>query len=263
MPLILLSLSCGKSVSLQGDTVISVSAELPCSRAGVGAESEGVFPFVWQEGDRVSLNGMPSNPLLASFSGTSEAAFSFSGLSVSAPYRLVYPGGTGERVEIDGSVPPMYSTGSSLDGIFAFRPLGCGVRLLLYGDIAVSSISLTATGGEAVAGEFEVSFADGTISAVSAMPSLSFDLAEPVALSHLFPEPFYVFFAPGTFSEGLVLRVESSDGESRKWRFATGTALEKGRLYLLPVSAFASKELPDGFEIALEGMTEETITFVL
>lgn len=75
--------------------------ELPCTviNASIGAEqsktvlgpAEGIYhKILWSAGDRISLNGVASNPLDASQSGSQNAEFIVPG-SISAPYTVVYP----------------------------------------------------------------------------------------------------------------------------------------------------------------------------
>ena len=49
----------------------------------------------------------------------------------------------------------------------------------------------------------------------------------------------------------------------RRWHFATGSTLDKGKLYLLPETSFSSRDWADGGEVSLEGMNENSISFEL
>jgi len=260
---LLLAVSCSKDKS--GESGVQVKLALPCpaTKVALGEEDAGVFPLVWEVGDRVSLNGTLSNPMSAGLAGKSHAAFSFAGFDGAAPYTLLYPGAADEKVTIDGKTLPLYATGASLDQVFTMHHLCCGVRLSLTGDLTLASLSLSAPGGEKISGRFTPSFTDGSLSEVSANQSLTLDLETPVALSGT-PLSFYLFFAPGTFSGGLSLKALNPGGTiTREWRFATGRTLEKGKLYLLPETAFTSRDWNDGCIVSLEGLTEDPISFEL
>ncbi len=60
-----LAVSCSKDGSR--DSAVQVHLALPGSatKVALADENAGTFPLVWQEGDRVSLNGTMSNPLSA------------------------------------------------------------------------------------------------------------------------------------------------------------------------------------------------------
>ena len=261
LALLLLAPACSKNGWHSRPVQLRLSLPGPETKVTMGEAQSGTFPLLWQEGDRVSLNGCLSNPMSASLSGKSHAAFSFADFSGSAPYNLLYPGSSAGEVVLDGKTLALYSSSESLDGVFSLHHLCCGVRLSLTGDLTLASLSLSAPGGEKISGRFTPSFADGSLSEVSANQSLTLDLETPVALSGT-PLSFYLFFAPGTFSQGLSLQAQNTDGTiTREWRFALGRTLEKGKLYLLPETAFTSRDWADGCLASLEEMSEDTISF--
>ncbi len=141
--------------------------------------------------------------------------------------------------------------------------LCCGVRLSLTGDLSITTLSLSALGGEKIAGVFSPSFSDGTLTEISGDSTIIFDYDTPVVLSDV-PQSFYFFFAPDTFSKGLALQAGNEHGaNNREWRFASGLTLEKGKMYLLPETAFSSREWEDGRIVELEGLSEDLINFEL
>lgn len=259
----LLAVSCSKDKS--GESGVQVKLALPCpsTKVALGEEDAGVFPLVWEVGDRVSLNGTLSNPMSAGLAGKSHAAFSFAGFDGAAPYTLLYPGAADEKVTIDGKTLPLYATGTSLDQVFTMHHLCCGVRISLTGDLSLASLTLSAPAAEPIAGTFTPSFGDGSLAEVSAQSTLPMALDTPVVLFDT-PQTFCLFFAPGTFSQGLSLQAQNAEGTiTREWRFALGRTLEKGKLYLLPETAFTSRDWADGCLVSLEEMSEDTISFEL
>jgi len=260
---LLLTASCSKDKS--GEAGVQVKLALPCpaTKVALGAEEAGVFPLVWEEGDQVSLNGTLSNPMSAGLAGKSHAAFSFADFAGASPYHLLYPGAADEKVTIDGKALSLYASGTSLDQVFVLHHLCCGVRLSLTGDLSLASLTLRAPGGQPIAGTFTPSFVDGSLAEVSAQSTLPMALDTPVVLSDT-PQTFCLFFAPGTFSQGLSLQAQNAEGTiTREWRFALGRTLEKGKLYLLPETAFTSRDWADGCLVSLEEMSETAISFVL
>lgn len=261
---LLLTASCSKDKS-GGEAGVQVKLALPCpaTKVALGAEEAGAFPLVWEEGDQVSLNGTMSNPMSAGLAGKSHAAFSFAGFDGAAPYTLLYPGAADEKVTIDGKTLPLYATGTSLDQVFTMHHLCCGVRISLTGDLSLALLTLSAPADEPIAGTFTPSFVDGSLAEVSAQSTLPMALDTPVVLSDT-PQTFCLFFAPGTFSQGLSLQAQNAEGTiTREWRFALGRTLEKGKLYLLPETAFTSRDWADGCLVSLEEMSETAISFVL
>lgn len=260
---LLLTASCSKDKGVESCVQVKLALPCPATKVALGEEDAGVFPLVWEEGDQVSLNGTLSNPMSAGLAGKSHAAFSFADFAGASPYRLLYPGAADEKVILDGKALPLYASGASLDQILIMHHLCCGVRLSLTGDLSLASLTLRAPGGQPIAGTFTPSFADGSLAEVSAQSSLSVVFDTPVALSGA-PQSFCLFFAPGTFSQGLSLQAQNAEGTiTREWRFALGRTLEKGKLYLLPETAFTSRDWADGCLVSLEEMSETAISFVL
>ena len=254
--------ACGKQEA-RPDLQLRISLPDPASKVTLGDREADVFPTLWQAGDVVSLNGALSNPMSAGFAGGTDAAFSFAAFSGSSPYNLLYPGSAAGTVTLDGKTLPMYGSAAGLDQVFQMHHLCCGICIPLTGDLLLSSLTLSAPGGESVAGVFTPNFSTGALSAVSATPSLTVGFETPVALSET-PVPLCLFFAPGTFSEGLLLRAQNAAGDATcTWRFASGNTLSKGKLYLLPETSFSSWNWADGCSLSLEGMSEEIISIEL
>ncbi|MBR1706222.1 MAG: hypothetical protein IJ721_05460 [Bacteroidales bacterium] len=256
--------SCGKDGAerpSRGSIVLDVSTEASFTRAMVAGAAGSSFPVLWQEGDRISLNGSLSSPLPAGSAGDTRATFSFTDFPGDAPYQLLYPGNADGKAILDGTVPAMYASGSSLTESFTLHQLGCGLRVLLHGGLSLASLSLSAPGEEALAGTFSVDFENGSLSPVSAWTSISHTFSSPPDISATVP--FYFFFAPGTYAEGLVLKAEAPDGYARKWYFATGRTLVKGRMYQPEELDFSFEEEPsDGdIECSLEGLDGQTVDF--
>lgn len=255
---LLLLCACSKGGDQPG---VQVRLALPgqSAKVALGDEDAGAFPIVWQAGDVVSLNGTLSNPLSSDLAGESDAAFSFASFSGASPYNLLYPGSSAGLVTLDGKTLPLYASETTMEEVFSMHHICCGIRIPLTGDLSVSSFTLSAPGDEPIAGTFMPSFTSGALEAVSATASVTIEYETPVVLSDT-PQYFYLFFAPGTFSEGLKLQANDSSDISRQWQFATGSTLVKGKLYLLPETSFSSRDWVDGCEVSLEVMTEETIS---
>lgn len=253
------SLSCTKS----GQESLTLSAALPCSlsRLAPGDETDGVYPLTWEAGDRISIGSRTSQPLSASAIKSDKANFVFLDFAGAAPYHVLYPASETGEVVFDGSVPPMYASASSLSGAVQFHHAGCALRLNLSGDLKVSSLSLRADGGEPVAGRFNINFNTGELDALAALPLVTTAPGKP--LSALSGTVFYLYFVPGTFSEGLTVTAESPDGFEMSWHLASGATLGRGRVYLLPDLCFRSLDFTDGARCSLEEMSETLISMEL
>ena len=175
---LLLTASCSKDKGVESCVQVKLALPCPATKVALGEEETGVFPLIWEEGDRVSLNGVLSNPMSAGLAGKSNAAFSFANFAGTSPYHLLYPGAADEKVILDGKALPMYASGTSLDQVLILHHLCCGVRLSLTGDLPLASMTLSALGDQPIAGTFTPSFADGCLASLEEMSedTISFEL---------------------------------------------------------------------------------------
>ncbi len=267
-----LLLSCTGGGDAPAPTQVHTRICAGTTKAAAGPQDSGLYPVLWQEGDRISVNGNLSNPLGATFAGSGEAVFSFSGFSSDAPFNMLYPGSTDATVELDGATPAMYAVNQSLDEVAQFHQLTAGIYVELYGKLSLSSLTLESLGGEAPGGTFSVAFPSGALSAASSAGSLERTFASPASLSMDAPLAVYWYIKPGTYAKGLSLSARSPQGTVLRWSFGFGKTLETGKMYALAPISFVSPvpNLPDdtddpddpvdpadgGIPVSLEEMTE-------
>lgn len=267
-----LLLSCTGGGDAPAPTQVHTRICAGTTKAAAGPQDSGLYPVLWQEGDRISVNGNLSNPLGASFAGSGEAVFAFSGFSSAAPFNMLYPGSTDGTVVLDGATPAMYAVNQSLDEVAQFHQLTAGIYVELYGELSLSSLTLESLGGEAPGGTFSVAFPSGALSAASSVGSLERTFASPASLSMDAPLAVCWFIKPGTYASGLTLRAGSPQGTVLSWSFGRGKTLETGKMYKLDPVSFLSPvpNLPDdtddpddpsdpaddGIQVTLEEMTE-------
>ena len=267
-----LLLSCTGGGDAPAPTQVHTRICTGTTKAAAGPQDSGLYPVLWQEGDRISVNGNLSNPLGATFAGSGEAVFSFSGFSSDAPFNMLYPGSTDATVELDGATPAMYAVNQSLDEVAQFHQLTAGIYVELYGKLSLSSLTLESLGGEAPGGTFSVAFPSGALSAASSAGSLERTFASPASLSMDAPLAVYWYIKPGTYAKGLSLSARSPQGTVLRWSFGFGKTLETGKMYALAPISFVSPvpNLPDdtddpddpvdpadgGIPVSLEEMTE-------
>lgn len=237
-------LSCEKVEKGPGQYTVRAVVSAPMTKNHVGSDAGGSFPVLWDEGDKITLNGTLSNALPALFEGASEAEFRINASSLSAPYHLLYPGeqGVSGKLSFDGKVSPMYASSNDLGSVFIFHQAGCGILLSITGQENLSSIVLSAPGGEKIGGRFNVSFLDGSLTPDSASSTISIVYGTPLVLSGT-PKQVFIPFAPGTFSEGLCITLTGTSGEDRGWLVSSGITMSRGKAYVLPTIEYSSESL--------------------
>lgn len=254
----LATLSCTRT----GYSPVEVSAALPApSKVGAGAADGAYYPLFWQAGDRISVNSAMSHALGASSEGKAEVNFVFDAFDTQAPYEVLYPGNEAGTVTLDGTAVPLYASTSSLGAPVFLRHLGAGLSIGLSGELSVKTLSLASPGGENVGGTFSVDFATGTLVCVAGRSLVTVENPSPLVDGGL--RRYRLFFAPGTFAEGLSLRAESSGGSVMEWRLAGGASLQKGKMYVLPDARFSARDFSEGVSVHIESLTENLVTLEL
>ena len=168
------AIACSNELEYQNDSRTVLTLELPgTTKTVLGDAQDGVRPVLWCKGDKISVNGVVSDPLDVE-GDVLKADFVLSG-QVSAPYEIIYPAGMvkdaatvtlpagqkyaeGDNI-VSGSMPMAgYSTTESVMmkqvcGILGIRlKMGTEANLIRY-------IEVTALGGEPVCGDFSVQYA--------------------------------------------------------------------------------------------------------
>ena len=200
------------------------------------------FHLCWHAGDRVSIFDSAGSNAEYSFAGTDGDVSGrlerlSDGSAGDGPYTAVYPHSEANSVNFDGSVAATlqpvqsYASGSFGPGagLMAARSetssLGfrntCGALVFrFYGSAgAVSSVTLEGNGGELLAGEAQIRWADGLPSVQilsGGSRSVRLDCNPPVSPGATADKAAEFWFAlpPMTFEKGFTVTVASSDGGS-------------------------------------------------
>lgn len=159
-------------------TVFDVSID--GTRTSLGPLSEGVRKVYWSLGDRLSLNGTPSEALGEEYDGKQSARFTFPG-KIDPPYRLLYPAAFWKDTETitlpsgqtfaEGSFACDSSpvAGIAEGGDICLKHLCPVVRISVRKDPSVSasslaSITLKGNAGEQLSGDFSIDYSRAAVS---------------------------------------------------------------------------------------------------
>lgn len=250
-----------EGVATGGEEAYNIEVSLPdgpVAKTHLGERSGDIFPLLWSEGDRLSLNGTPSYPLSAEDAGGRSASFGFRG-SIRAPYNVLYPATTEadkvnflsiQKYTVDSFDPaalPMYaSSGSYSDAEmhhlgtllgFPFTGTGTALKQLIVMSIDGTVLSGTFTLETDADGAFTGSFAarDGASTATLVFPEggLALD-ATPVTA--------WISVPSGEYSRGFTALVVDTDDHAMMLSFLTketaNHSLMPGCAILFPSTAF-------------------------
>ena len=258
------AIACSNELEYQNDSRTVLTLELPgTTKTVLGDAQDGVRPVLWCKGDKISVNGVVSDPLDVE-GDVLKADFVLSG-QVSAPYEIIYPAGMvkdaatvtlpagqkyaeGDNI-VSGSMPMAgYSTTESVMmkqvcGILGIRlKMGTEANLIRY-------IEVTALGGEPVCGDFSVDFQNSTISS----EAKDADVIR-MEVQKTFPagsaNTFNVILPAGVYSAGFQVKVVDENGRAMVRSIKGSRELGAGKLMLMPELEFVPNSEDKGVEIA-------------
>lgn len=258
------AIACSNELEYQNDIRTVLTLELPgTTKTVLGDAQDGVRPVLWCKGDKISVNGVVSDPLDVE-GDVLKADFVLSG-QVSAPYEIIYPAGMvkdaatvtlpagqkyaeGDNI-VSGSMPMAgYSTTESVMmkqvcGILGIRlKMGTEANLIRY-------IEVTALGGEPVCGDFSVDFQNSTLSS----EAKDADVIR-MEVQKTFPagsaNTFNVILPAGVYSDGFQVKVVDENGRAMVRSIKGSRELGAGKLMLMPELEFVPNSEDKGVEIA-------------
>ena len=258
------AIACSNELEYQNDSRTVLTLELPgTTKTVLGDAQDRVRPVLWCKGDKISVNGVVSNPLDVEGNAL-KADFVLSG-QVSAPYEIIYPAGMvkdaatvtlpagqkyaeGDNI-VSGSMPMAgYSDTESVMmkqvcGILGIRlKMGTEANLIRY-------IEVTALGGEPVCGDFSVDFQNSTLSS----EAKDADVIR-MEVQKTFPagsaNTFNVILPAGVYSAGFQVKVVDENGRAMVRTIKGSRELGAGKLMLMPELEFVPNSEDKGVEIA-------------
>ena len=258
------AIACSNELEYQNDSRTVLTLELPgTTKTVLGDAQDGVRPVLWCKGDKISVNGVVSDPL--NVEGNALKADFVLSEQVSAPYEIIYPAGmvkdaatitlpagqnyaAGDNI-VSGSMPMAgYSTTESVMmkqvcGILGIRlKMGTEANLIRY-------VEVTALGGEPVCGDFTVDFQNSTLSS-EAKDADVIRMEVQKTLPAGSANTFNVILPAGVYSDGFQVKVVDENGQAMVRSIKGSCELEAGKLMLMPELEFVPNSEDKGVEIA-------------
>lgn len=258
------AIACSNELEYQNDGRTVLTLELPgTTKTVLGDAQDGVRPVLWCKGDKISVNGIVSDPLDVE-GNVLKADFVLSE-QVSAPYEIIYPAGmvkdaatitlpaeqnyaAGDNI-VSGSMPMAgYSTTESVMmkqvcGILGIRlKMGTEANLIRY-------IEVTALGGEPVCGDFTVDYQNGTLSSeVKDANVIRMEVQKTLPAESA--NAFNVILPAGVYSAGFQVKVVDENARAMVRSIKGNRELGAGKLMLMPELEFVPNSEDKGVEIA-------------
>ena len=258
------AIACSNELEYQNDSRTVLTLELPgATKTVLDDAQDGMRPVLWCKGDKISVNGVVSDPL--DVEGNALTADFVLSEQVSAPYEIIYPAGmvkdaatitlpagqnyaAGDNI-VSGSMPMAgYSTTESVMmkqvcGILGIRlKMGTEANLIRY-------VEVTALGGEPVCGDFAVDFQNSTLSS-EAKDADVIRMEVQKTLPAGSANTFNVILPAGVYSAGFQVKVVDENGQAMVRSIKGNRELEAGKLMLMPELEFVPNSEDKGVEIA-------------
>ena len=223
-----------------GKIVLSVDIANPHTKVALGdRDQEGKYPAYWSDGDKISVNGYVSEPVLIDSENPSRAQFEIECSSLEYPYNILYPASTDGTVSFaalqnyvkgtfESGTTPMYASAERGEQI-QLNHLSGVLRFSFNGAVTLKEMTVTAAQG-AIAGKFAVDFANGSLTPTDEVFStLEYSFGEGLALSADKNEEFFLVMPCGDF--GLcTIELKSTDGKMMSLKLDTGKSPIKARV---------------------------------
>lgn len=211
-----------------------------------------VFRTYWSIGDDISINGHISSPVVSD--GEHSTEFIFNGYSPldGEIMNILHPGVSGNSFIIpaeqnfaEGRYPsaaaPMWS--SAVKGADVTMNHLCSILSLnFHGEGSISKVELTATGGEHIAGEFQMGFSDGAYSGAVTGGSGSQITITFVPAVALAPDKVATLNIPvlaGRYTKGFMAKIYNSEGKFQRIKiYSAGKVLDPLKVYERPDDIF-------------------------
>ena len=260
------AIACSNELEYQNDSRTVLTVELPGTTKTVLGEAEGgVRPVLWCKGDKISVNGVVSDPLDVE-GNVLKADFVLSG-QVSAPYEIIYPAGmVKDAATITLPAEQNYAAGDNI--VSGSMPMAgysdIGASVIKMGQLCgilgihlkagsqtglIRYIEVTATGGEPVSGDFSVDCQSCKLSSEAQGVNV-IRMEVQKALSAESASAFNVILPVGVYSAGFQVKVVDENGRAMVRSIKGSRELGAGKLMLMPELEFVPNSEDKGVEIA-------------
>jgi len=233
---------CAKE-PVTGDETAPVKTVLKASLSPLTKTEINGVKVTWSAGDAINVNGAVSNALTEA---AEKATFGFR-RELTAPFKAIYPTSLYKdattvtlpgNIGVDAFDVPLYGYAESGDEI-PFSALTALVKLTVTGEATTTlkDITLTALGGEQLAGDFAIDYATGALTGASeaeADKEIKVTVGKALSSEAL---TVYIPVPAGTYASGY--QVDLVDAEGKIMRKAvTARTLKAGELRIMPDLAY-------------------------
>ena len=193
--------ACQTDVIVENEGINSIELSIPQTRTSLGEKVDDIYPVHWNEGDKISINGVESSEAVINEANPSRAQFSFDRV-VNYPLNILYPSGSNaiflaEQSYTEGSFAegsaPMCGYAANKGDVISMKHLAGVLRFPIKASAegqTLQKIVVTSQSAK-LAGEFSVDCQSGTI-VPSSNAANSITYLANTALSTTVESVFYI-----------------------------------------------------------------------
>lgn len=249
--------ACTESApELETETVFTAVSDGTSTKTVLGEKTDGKYPVIWSEGDRIAVNGVVSAPLTAEEAGSGTATFTM-GKTLTPPYTAIYPADAlnsdlitikSEQIPAAGNFDPataIMAAQSETTGL-RFRQLCAYLRIKVNYPSSCDRQSTKAVfkgnASESVAGQFSFNVNAGN----PVIGNVSGDGVKTITLTPAGNETslndFCIAIPPQIFKEGFSIMFSDDRGTFLKATTCTQVELKAGVITNAPELTFTALE---------------------
>ena len=191
-------------------TILSVDIANSTTKVALGDRDEnGKYAMHWSEGDRISVDGYISEPVVINTENPASAQFELKNALLEFPYNVLYPASTSGvatfaslqnyvKGTFESGITPMYASANQGEKI-ALKHLSGVLRFSFTGTVALDRMVIKAGSGY-IAGDFAVNFESGALTPSElSISTIEYSFGEGLQLAEDSAKEFFVVLPAGDF----------------------------------------------------------------
>ena len=211
-----------EDLGVNGASQTEITISLEETKTHLGGLSGDQYPLYWSEGDQISVNGVPSNPLSKEQAGSAAATFTVSGDHTT--YHIAYPAAAADQVifaanqkhvgntSFGNNASTLYGVGSKEEGVTLHHLTGI-LKFGVTGSATLSHAQISTIDGTPIAGAFDIDFVTGNVTpSKEAVSTINYSFGEEgVELSSTATE-LHVAVPAGVYEELYITLYDNEGG---------------------------------------------------
>ena len=211
-----------EDLGVNGVSQTEITLSLEDTKTHINAPVGDEYPLYWSEGDQISVNGVPSNPLSKEQAGRAAATFTVSGDHTT--YHIAYPAAPANQVlfaanqkhvgntSFGSNVSTLYGVGSKEEGAKLHHLTGV-LKFGVTGSATLSHAQISTIDRTPIAGAFDIDFATGNVTpSKEAVSTINYSFGEEGVQLSSTATMLHIAVPAGVYTELYVTLYDKAGG---------------------------------------------------